>query len=270
MTSFQSMLSGLRTFGSDVANGLFEITHSGFAMLGLAVVFAALTLTVKPEIREQGEQQLMEWLRARQVAVNPGDFFVAPIDRATATDPGDLPKQQAKVAYWLSKKYRVAPEPISALVAEAYSLGMSNKLDPTLILAVMAIESGFNPFAQSSVGAQGLMQVMTKVHVDKYETAGGNLAAFDPVTNLRVGVKVLQECIKRAGSIEGGLRYYVGAANLDSDGGYAQKVLAEHARILSVASGQRLPSTQPRMIPASTTDTTEASGFDKVAALFKS
>ena len=81
---------------------------------------------------------------------------------------------------------------------------------------------------------------------------------------------MLQECIKRAGSIEGGLRYYVGAANLDTDGGYAQKVLAEHARILSVASGQRLQATQPRMIPASTTDTPEASGFDEVAALFKS
>ncbi len=269
MNSFQSVWGGLRTFGSDIANGLFEITHSGFAMLGLVVAFAAVTLTVQPQIREQGEQQLMEWLRARQLAENPGDFFVGPIERATAADPNDLPKQQAKVAYWLSKKYRVAPEPISALVAEAYNLGMNTKLDPTLILAVMAIESGFNPFAQSPVGAQGLMQVMTKVHVDKYETAGGNLAAFDPVTNLRVGVKVLQECIARAGSIEGGLRYYVGAANLDSDGGYAQKVLAEHARILSVATGQRPATTQPRMIPASA-PVNEASHFDKVAAFFKS
>jgi hypothetical protein len=47
------------------------------------------------------------------------------------------------------------------------------------------------------------------------------------VTNLRVGVKVLQECIARAGSLEGGLRYYVGAANLPDDGGYAAKVLAD-------------------------------------------
>jgi hypothetical protein len=268
MTSFQSMLSGLRTFGSDIAQGLFEITHSGFAMLGLAVVFAALTLTVQPQIREQGEQQLMEWLRARQLAENPDDFFVGPIERATAADPSELPKQQAKVAYWLSKKYRVAPEPISALVAEAYNIGMHSKLDPTLILAVMAIESGFNPFAQSPVGAQGLMQVMTKVHVDKYETAGGNLAAFDPVTNLRVGVKVLQECISRAGSIEGGLRYYVGAANIDSDGGYAQKVLDERARILSVATGQKVQAPPARMIPASAPDT-DAGSFDKVAAFFK-
>lgn len=265
MSSLRSMLCGLRTFGTDIAQGLFEFTHSGFAMVGLAVVFVAVTLTVQPQVREQGEQQLMQWLRERQLAESPQDSTVAPIDRTTAADPAELPRQQAKVAYWLSKKYRVAPEPISALVAEAYTIGISSKLDPTLILAIMAIESGFNPFAQSPVGAQGLMQVMTKVHTDKYETAGGTLAAFDPVTNLRVGVKVLQECIKRAGSIEGGLRYYVGAGNLEGDSGYAQKVLDEHARILSVAAGQKVPTAPVRMVPASTS--TETGGFEKVAAL---
>jgi hypothetical protein len=60
---------------------------------------------------------------------------------------------------------------------------------------VVAIESNFNPFAQSAVGAQGLMQVMTRVHNQKYEAFGGTLAAFDPVSNLRVGVQVLRECI---------------------------------------------------------------------------
>ena len=127
-------------------------------------------------------------------------------------------------------------------MTEAYEIGARTKLDPTLILAIMAIESGFNPFAQSAVGAQGLMQVMTRVHTDKYDNFGGHFAAFDPVTNLRVGVKVLQECIARAGSLEGGLRYYVGAANLPSDGGYASKVLAEHARLRQVAAGGSVPS----------------------------
>ena len=103
----------------------------------------------------------------------------------------------------------------------------------------MAVESSFNPFAQSPVGAQGLMQVMTKVHDDKYEAFGGNHAAFDPVTNLRVGVQVLKECIARAGSLEAGLRYYVGAANLADDGGYAGKVLAEQSHLRQVAGGKR-------------------------------
>ena len=145
------------------------------------------------------------------------------------------------MAFWLSKKYRVAPEPIAALVSEAYDLGKVNRLDPTLILAIMAIESSFNPFAQSAVGAQGLMQVMTTVHTDKYENFGGQNAAFDPVSNLRVGVRVLKECIERAGSIEGGLRYYVGAANLPTDGGYAAKVLAEHQRLRMAAGLRAVP-----------------------------
>src|SRR5699024_8182316 len=123
------------------------------------------------------------------------------------------------------------------------------RLDPTLILAIMAIESSFNPFAQSSVGAQGLMQVMTRVHDDKYEAFGGTHAAFDPVSNLRVGVQVLKECIQRAGGVEAGLRYYVGAALLSDDGGYAAKVLFEQSHLKRVAQGQRVainaPSTPP-------------------------
>ena len=67
------------------------------------------------------------------------------------------------------------------------------------------------------------MQVMTRVHDDKYEPYGGVRAAFDPVTNLRVGVQVLKECIARAGSLEAGLKFYVGAANLSDDGGYVGK-----------------------------------------------
>ena len=71
------------------------------------------------------------------------------IDRATATDPKELTRQQAAVAHWLSRRYRVAPEPISRLVQEAWQVGQRAGLDPTLILAIMAIESSFNPFAQS-------------------------------------------------------------------------------------------------------------------------
>ena len=112
----------------------------------------------------------------------------------------------------------------------------------------MAVESGFNPFAQSPVGAQGLMQVMTGVHSDKYEIFGGRLAAFDPVTNLRVGVKVLQECIQRAGSVQAGLKFYVGAANLVDDGGYADKVMAEHGRLRQVATGRAVPLSAPRTL----------------------
>jgi len=253
MTALGKMAQGLRTFAGDVTEGFFEITHNGFALVGLAVVFAVITLTARPDLRQAGEEKLMSWLQSRHIATAGIDAEPDAIDRATAADPKELPREQAAVAYWLSRKYRVAPEPLSALVAEAYEVGQRTKLDPTLILAIMAVESSFNPFAQSAVGAQGLMQVMTKIHSDKYQGFGGTLAAFDPVTNLRVGVKVLQESIARAGSLEGGLKHYVGAANLESDGGYAEKVMSEHARLHQVAKGRPLPLTaaqQARPAPA--------------------
>ncbi|WP_370679014.1 transglycosylase SLT domain-containing protein [Comamonas sp. GB3 AK4-5] len=249
MPASLQVVSGLRTFIKDVADGFIEITHNGFALLGLAVAFVAILLVSRPDLRHSGEAQLRDWLQERQVATLGSPVEPGAVDRATATNPKELPKEQAAVAFWLSKKYRVAPEPLAALVSEAYELGERNQLDPTLILAIMAIESSFNPFAQSSVGAQGLMQVMTRVHTDKYEHFGGQLAAFDPVSNLRVGVKVLKECIARAGSLEGGLRYYVGAANLESDGGYAAKVLAEHQRIRQI-TGRPVQAVRPPAMQA--------------------
>ncbi len=245
-----------RVFVGDVAHGLFEVAHNGFAVIGLVLAFACIALVAKPELRLVGETQLFGWLQSRQsagVLANVSEAEPDAIDRATAIDPHDLPKQQAAVAYWLAKKYRVAPEPLSALVEEAYDLGARTKLEPTLILAIMAVESGFNPFAQSPVGAQGLMQVMTKVHSDKYDSFGGRLAAFDPVTNLRVGVKVLQECIARAGSVAGGLRQYVGATSDATEGGYTAKVLAEYERLRQVAGGKGaspLASPAPQITPA--------------------
>jgi Transglycosylase SLT domain len=271
MTQVAGFTKGLRqnvsTAARDTASGFFDIFHNGFAMIGLATALVCLVIFAKPGLRQTTEAELLSWLQVRQstfsgsgsaslVSIDPDTVELTvtdldAVDRATATDPADLPKQQAAVAYWLSKKYSVAPEPLSALVAEAYAIGAKARLEPTLILAIMAIESGFNPFAQSPVGAQGLMQVMTKIHSDKYEDFGGKLAAFDPITNMRVGVKVLQGCIAQAGSVEGGLKYYVGAANLASDGGYANKVVAEYARLYQVAYGKAAPKRKPGAEPSS-------------------
>lgn len=248
MTAFNKLTQRVKDTASFVTRGVFNLTHNGFALLGLAVVFTVLGLLAQPELRQTGETQLMAWLQARQIDTMGMEIEADATDRATATNPKNLPKPQAALAYWLSKKYRVAPEPVSALVAEAFEVSKRARLEPTLILAVMAIESGFNPFAQSPVGAQGLMQVMTSVHTDKYESFGGKLAAFDPVTNLRVGVKVLQDCIARAGSLEGGLKQYVGASSGD-DGGYANKVLQENQRLQQVIAGRVVPTTTPVVTP---------------------
>src|SRR3954464_12884389 len=123
MTALGKMVQGARCFASDVAQGFFEITHNGFALVGLATVCLVLTLAARPDLRGAGEVRLRGWLQERQEQATGMPIQLDAIERATATDPRQLPKQQAAVAYWLSKKYRVAPEPLSALVAEAYEIG---------------------------------------------------------------------------------------------------------------------------------------------------
>ncbi|KMW45194.1 lytic transglycosylase domain-containing protein [Ralstonia insidiosa] len=152
------------------------------------------------------------------------------------------PREQAAVAEYIARKYRVAATATGQLVKAAYQTGKEVGIDPLLILGVMAIESSFNPFAESGMGAQGLMQVMTKVHQDKYEVMGGVNAALNPYANIKVGALVLKDCIARGGSIEGGLKLYVGAVT-QGDGGYGSKVLAERSRLRMVATGHKSPVT---------------------------
>jgi len=148
-------------------------------------------------------------------------------------------QQQNRIANFLSRRYRVAETPVDALVHAAFDTGHEIGLDPLLLLAVMAIESGFNPYAESGVGAQGLMQVMSKVHSDKFSYFGGTNAALEPLPNIRVGALVLKDCIARGGSVAAGLRLYVGSTSPD-DGGYGAKVLAERSRLRDVARGLKV------------------------------
>jgi len=240
--------NAVSVFATDIGRGLWVVSHNTLALVGLASVALIAIFASQAELRGQLETQAFGFLTARHEAQAQaaGDILSGLVDqdaiqRATAIDPKDLSRQQAAVAMWLSHRYKVAPEPVGRLVQEAWSVGQRARVEPTLILAIMAIESGFNPFAQSAVGAQGLMQVMTHVHDDKYEAFGGTRAAFDPVTNLRVGVQVLKDCIQRAGNIEDGLKFYVGAANLSDDAGYAAKVLSEDEQLRAVASGKPAP-----------------------------
>jgi hypothetical protein len=87
------------------------------------------------------------------------------------------------------------------------------------------------------------------------------------VSNLRVGIHVLLDCINRAGSLEGGLRFYVGAANLDSDGGYVAKVLAEHDRLRQVAKGVNVPTLSTTPVTAPPVSRPQAKPQDQIAGL---
>jgi soluble lytic murein transglycosylase-like protein len=95
------------------------------------------------------------------------------------------------------------------------------------------------------------MQVMAKVHHDKFVDQGGVKSALNPAANIKVGALILKDYVRRAGSVEAGLKLYVGAGNLEGDGGYGGKVVAEYQRLQAVASGKRVPTfTPPMAVPA--------------------
>jgi soluble lytic murein transglycosylase-like protein len=145
-------------------------------------------------------------------------------------------KERHAVASHLATKYRISMTESLRYVSHAIEVANEVNLDPMLLLAIMATESSFNPNAQSRAGAQGLMQVLTRVHTEKFEPYGGTVAAFVPEANIRVGALILKACIAKAGSLEAGLRSYLGAPNASSGpNSYTYKVIAEREELNEVA-----------------------------------
>ena len=153
-----------------------------------------------------------------------------------------LSREQLRVASYVAKKYRVALDEVQQYVGLSFQEATRQRVDPMLVLAVMAVESNFKPAAQSHVGAQGLMQVHLVAHKDKFEPFGGKHMAYDPATNIHVGILILKEYLRRTSSNEMALKHYVGAAHHENDGGYAYKVLSERERILAAAAGRVVPA----------------------------
>ena len=90
-----------------------------------------------------------------------------------------------------SEDYRPLPATIAYndAIAEAADL---YKLDPNLIRAIIRAESAFNPFAVSSAGALGLMQLMPAVAEEL-----NVLDPFDPRQNIFGGARYLRQLLDR-------------------------------------------------------------------------
>jgi soluble lytic murein transglycosylase-like protein len=142
---------------------------------------------------------------------------------------------QQKIVQYMAEKYSIEAKAIGQYLAHVMVVAREVNLDPLLLFAVMAIESNFNPLAQSPAGAQGLMQVLTRLHEEKFVPYGGPGAAFKPEANIRVGAYILKHFIAISGSIHGGLRHYVGGAVI-GDGGYVGKVLREREQLITLLS----------------------------------
>ncbi|MDC8760577.1 lytic transglycosylase domain-containing protein [Janthinobacterium fluminis] len=250
------------------ARGLLATAQHTLTLFGISAVAMIALLLARPDLaKEMSKSLFAEPVLEAAVITAPAlsDLMEAPAIAAAAPGAATAPltaeekallgtkKQQQFVTSWLSKRYRVAGDAANMLVSTAYLTARDIKLDPLLILAVMAIESGLNPFAESPVGAQGLMQVMSKIHHEKFQEMGGVQAALNPVANIRVGSLILKDYVTRGGSVEAGLKTYVGAAAFATDDGYGSRVLAEYRRLKQVSTGKKVPTTNTPAAPAAPT-----------------
>jgi Transglycosylase SLT domain len=181
------------------------------------------------------------WLQQRQVqqavASRVQEPTIAhgepPIPVVMATPQVENTRFRA-LSEFLAKRYKVSQAITLDLVTMAHAAGRQMGLDPLLIIAVMAVESRFNPIAESVMGAKGLMQIIPKYHIDKFRAFGGEkYAVFDPQTNILVGAKILKDYLGRSGSLSGALQLYVGATSEEEDP-YIGKVMSEKQRLQQV------------------------------------
>ena len=204
-------------------------------VLALAVLTAGVVWLV--DASEQEAQRVGALMHASATAhaipdPQPADATAAPVS-VSSTPVAEPPHEERHHALseFLARRYNVSQDVTLDLVTMAHAAGRQIGLDPLLIIAVMAVESRFNPLAESVAGAKGVMQVIPKYHLAKFRQVGGDKwSVFDPETNILVGSQILKEYMRRTGSLNAALQLYVGSPQDDSDT-YTGKVMSEKERL---------------------------------------
>ena len=124
--------------------------------------------------------------------------------------PAEVNQKQMK-KFITSRFYNVPEEVAEVIAAKTSEASKEYGVDFDLIVGLMYVESGFNPFAESKVGARGLLQVMHCVWGETYNIKNAS-DLHDIDLNIRTGVHILKHYIeKNKGNITHALQNYNGA-----------------------------------------------------------
>ena len=175
-------------------------------------------------LSEKGQERVNIWINLVEFSdKRTSDFIVSQTDL-------EKDFEKTRVAKWISRKYKVSNDAVREIVEISFSAGDNFEVDPYVIIAVIAIESSFNPLAESSAGAIGLMQVMPLIHRKKFEKYGGFDKSLDVKVNVYVGTEILKNFYLRYGNYQRALLAYVGVSQ-NSNSRYPKKVLRLRDRL---------------------------------------
>jgi len=208
----------------------YAAIKSLFALLGVMALAALFVIPHRPDPLLASLKSLKpaEVVASAAIATVAGPLLAAAAPADTASD-----REQRSISDFIAKRYRIADAAATQFVSIAYRAGGQHGIDPVLILAVMAIESRYNPVAESNMGAKGLMQVIARYHQEKLLEHGGEPALLEPEVNILVGAQILREYQRRFNDTETALQMYAGAFD-EPTSQYANKVFAEKARLEAV------------------------------------
>lgn len=228
MNKFYSVLKGAMAIVVHFAHGgLLAIGLMVSVFVGLRIADAGLTPRLIPALPEIS---LFGAATARDDEVD-GSRLDAPVERINPA----LTTLQRNLVDHISRRHRVARVAMERYVTDIYAAAEKYRVDPMLLVALISVESAFNPTAESAWGAQGLTQVIPRFHTEKIASFGEDASLLDPKVSIFVGAQVLREYIRAAGSVEAGLQRYVGSIE-DPDQIYSNKVLSELRRLQSIFS----------------------------------
>jgi len=234
---------------SRLANASLPVVTAGtaknaLAIVGLASIITLTAMQANPQLASGLFQTVFPMAAVMVEADEDVDQVASVLGDVSYTSVND--KSEQRMAEYLSARFRVSRDEMTSMVRYAGAAADKHRLDPALVLAVAAIESGFNPYAASPMGAKGLMQVMSSIHRNKFEVYSDiRNAPTNPQVNLMVGAEILRDCINRGGSVNAGLKLYLGVGTGD-DNGYVARVVSEAARIRAAAKGRSIETAAPR------------------------
>lgn len=134
----------------------------------------------------------------------------------------------------IARRFHVGRSAAVSITNAAFNAAQNRGIDPTLVLAVAAVESKFKPGAvNSATGATGLMQVVPKWHQDKVMDAGGESSLLLIAPNIDVGAAILAEYVDAdAGNVSSALGRYLGTAGANRYVNQVQREMEHLAKVL--------------------------------------
>lgn len=175
-------------------------------------------------------QEKKDSLPVIQVSTQSSSTLHAPVPPKRVDS---LTQEQQNIKAYIADKFQVDPASAAEVVQHAYKVSDETGVHPHLLLAVAAVESSFDPSADSG-GAKGLMQIQASAHKSEIRAMGGVRGLFDVRKNLELGAEILQDCLTQVNNnLRKALLRYNGSSRPSSK--YPEKVMREKARLDAAA-----------------------------------